>query len=46
MEKNCENCGYGPRGMGEGMSCDMFCGEIDSSFESLWEYKKEEKNEN
>lgn len=35
--RTCKNCGFGPRSMGEGLSCDMFCGEIDSAQPSLWE---------
>jgi hypothetical protein len=38
MEKTCENCGYGPRSMGEGMSCDMFCSIMnDPRQDCLWE---------
>ena len=36
MEKTCENCGYGPREVIPGVSCDSFCGEMDPRQPSLW----------
>lgn len=41
MKKTCINCGYGPRDMGSGITCNFLCGEKNPHMKSIWEERKE-----